>query len=221
MYEKLINILRMKAYRRFLRNPEAYKTVAFYRRALRRAVLNFYRGDMDAFEFIDEMVRLIDGQFTRAWNEGAREVDFDPKDMTDEDRLIVLERIEMEQEHVLGFASDIETTRMEQSPITPLYNRVEVWVNRYNEVKNDAIIHFGGSQKLIWKLGKTKEHCTTCAALHGIVASASDWEKSGVKPQNAPNEKLECGGWVCDCSLSKTDKRRTRNAFDKIIGIAL
>lgn len=221
MYEKVIKAIRMTAYKRFLRNPERYKTVAFYRRALRRAVLNFYRGDMDAFEFIDELVTLINGQFTRAWNEGAREVGFDPKEQADEDRLILLDRIQAEEEFILGFASDIETTRMEQKPITPLYNRVELWVNRFDEVKDTAIIHFGGKQKFEWELGATEEHCTTCLALNGIVATAEEWEQSGVHPQRGPNDSLECGGWLCDCRRKKTDKRKTRNALERIQSIAL
>ncbi len=55
------------------------KTQAFYDRALRAAVWDFYRGDMDAFGFIDKMVYLITEQFTRAWNEGMRSIDLDPK----------------------------------------------------------------------------------------------------------------------------------------------
>lgn len=220
--ERVIKALRMKAYRRFLKHKrEAIKTVAYYVRALRRAVLNFFRQDMDAFEFIDEMVRLIEGQFTRAWNEGAKKAGFDPKDQTDEDLQILQDRIEQEQEFVLGFASDIESTRIEQKPITPLYNRVELWANRYNEVKNEALIHFGNRQKLEWQLGKTEEHCTTCLALNGMVAWANEWEQSGVRPQNAPNPVLECGGWNCDCQLVLTDKRKTSNALEKLMDIAI
>ena len=220
MINKVIKALRMRAYKRFMaNNMQAVKTVAYYVRALRRAVLNFYRGEMDAFEFIDDMVGLIEGQFTRAWNEGAREAGTEPKDMTDEDKLILIDRMEQEQQFILGFASDIETARMEQTPITPLYNRVELWANRYNEVRNEAIIHFRKG-KLEWKLGQTEEHCTTCAALNGIVALAEEWEQSGIRPQNAPNEILECGGWQCDCSLDPTDKRKTNNALNRLLDIA-
>ncbi len=212
--------LRMTAYHKFLKQRDVVKTFAYYVRALRRAVLNFYRMDMDAFEFIDEMVRLIDEQFTRAWNEGAREVGVDPKDMTDDD-LAILERRKIdEQQHILGFASDIETARMEQAPITPLYNRVELWANRYNEIKNDAAIHFGGRKKLEWILGATEEHCATCSRLNGIVAWAREWEQSGFHPQGAPNLLLECQGWRCDCSLIVTDKRRTANALETLMDLA-
>jgi hypothetical protein len=216
----MIQSVRKIAYANFLKHMEIVKTVEYYIRALRRAVLNFFRMDMDAFEFIDEMVRLIDGQFTRAWNEGAREVGVDPKDMDEEDLAILQDRKDQEQEYILGFASDIETARIEQAPITPLYNRVEMWANRYNEVKSDAMIHFGGKKKLEWQLGSTEQHCETCSQLNGIVAWAKEWEQSGIHPQGAPNGLLECGGWKCDCRLGVTDKRRTSNALETLMDIA-
>jgi hypothetical protein len=140
--------------------------------------------------------------------------------MEDDDLLVLEERIEQEQEFILGFASDIETARMEQKPIAPLYNRVDMWANRYNDVKNQAIVHFGKRTKLEWQLGETEEHCGTCAELNGTVAFAYEWEQAGLRPQNAPNDMLECGGWQCGCQLTPTDKRRTRLAINKLMRIA-
>jgi len=216
----IIDTLRLKAYRRYLENPEIIKTVAYYRRALRRAVLDFYRAEIDAFEFIGDMIRLIKEQFTRAWNEGAREVGKEPKDMTEEDAELLQERIDQEQEFILGYASDIETAAAARTPIAPLYNRVELWVNRYNEVKAEAMIHFGKRVKLEWQLGETEDHCATCLKLNGTVAFAFEWEQSGVRPQSAPNPVLECGGWNCDCRLEVTQRRRTRLAINKLLSIA-
>src|SRR3990167_7441782 len=45
------------------------KTVQYYERALRGAVLGLYRGEIDGIEFVGEMIRLIEEQFRRAWNE--------------------------------------------------------------------------------------------------------------------------------------------------------
>src|SRR5512137_1880428 len=70
---------------------DALKTEAYYNRALNQAVLEFYRDEMDAGEFIDEMIRLIEGQFERAWNEGSRDVGVDPADHTADDDAVLQE----------------------------------------------------------------------------------------------------------------------------------
>ena len=82
-------------------NINAIKTEAYYERALNRDVLDFYRGDMDSGEFIEDMVQLIEGQFTRAWNEGMRNNDLDPeKDMTDDWEGILQEAIDNAKEAI-------------------------------------------------------------------------------------------------------------------------
>jgi hypothetical protein len=65
-----------------------------------------------------------------------------------------------------------------------------------------------GDGKFKWVLGPT-EHCTTCAKLEGLVKRGS-WWRDNVLPQNPPNEKLECGGWRCQCNLEATDQRVSR-----------
>lgn len=188
----------------------ALKTEAYYNRALNSAVLEFYRGEMDAGEFIDEMIRLIEGQFRRAWNEGSRDVGVDPKDHTPEDDAILEEHINQETEHILDYAEAIEKAKIDGAPVAPLQARVSLWANRYNEMVNAARMHFGAEREYLkWKLGATEEHCETCAALDGIVATAEAWEESGFHPQGAPNDALECDGWYCDCRLEVTKEKPT------------
>ena len=192
---------------------DALKTVAYFTRVLRRAVLNFYRMDIDAFDFIDIMARLIEDQFTRAWNQGARAVGFDPAQMTAADQAELMAKINAQADHVLNFAQDIENASIQNTSIEPLYARVDLWANRYDEVVNDAKIYFAKRSpeeiRLVWRLGATERHCSTCAALDGIVATAAEWEASGYRPQHAPNPLLECGGWRCDCRLEQTDAELT------------
>ena len=71
---------------------------------------------------------------------------------------------------------------------------------------------------MVWVYGET-EHCETCRQLNGIVARATEWQRIGVRPQNAPNGLLDCGGWNCQCAINPTTQRRTPGAYDKIIGI--
>lgn len=195
----------------------SFKTVKYYNLALDRAVVDFYNGDLDEGDFIGEMIRLIEGQFTRAWNEGAVSVGFDPKNMDAEDLAILKERIDAEMEFILDYAQAINDAASEGKDIGPLRQRVSLWANRYNEIANDARLHFGKKrQHLKWNLGATEKHCATCAKLNGTVATAAAWEKRGLHPQGAPNEKLECGGWKCDCKLDPTDEPLTKGGIPKL-----
>lgn len=183
----------------------AVKTQAYYQRVLNRAVLQFHRDDLSAGGFIDTMLRLIDEQFRRAWNAGAREVGYTPADMTQDDLFVLLERTEQEKEYILDFAGGIEKARLEGGSVKPFQSRVQMWTNRYNEIVDLARMHFGGKTRLEWQLGPT-EHCTSCLSLSGVVATAEQWNAArsvGIYPQS---RKLECGGYNCKCSLQPTKK---------------
>jgi hypothetical protein len=122
-----------------------------------------------------------------------------------------------------GFYRDIVDARVDGTPVAPLLARASLWAQRWTEAYNEAVrlitLNLGGN--LEWKLGATEEHCPECAAFDGIVARASEWETLGIRPQNAPNNKLTCGGWKCDCSLTPTDKKRSPGAYGRLEEILL
>ena len=99
-------------------------------------------------------------------------------------------------------------------------SRVDIWVGRYEDTKNEAILFYSEkNQRLVWRFGATEKHCRTCEQLNGIVAFASEWETAQVMPQSPPNGLLECGGWQCDCRLEPTDQRRSPDALNIIMQI--
>jgi len=179
------------------------KTIAQFRRMLRRAVLLFWRGDDDLFSFIDRMIYAIDEQYRRAWREGMREINLDPaRDMRPEWEGVLQARIEQEYNYVLDLAQAVESARNENKPVDPLYSRVEIWVNRYNEVKDLAKTTCGADRRFVFRLGGAIDHCDTCQWLDGVVAFGSVWRDSGVMPQSP---ELICGGYHCQCRLEETD----------------
>lgn len=181
---------------------EMVKTIAQFSRMLKRAVLELWRGTENEFEFIDRMTYAIDEQYRRAWNEGMRSVGLDPvRDMLAEWENVLNARIEQEYNYVLDFADAILKAREEGGPVDALYSRAELWVSRYEELRNLAMVTCGREKRLVWQLG-VAEHCDTCLALHGIVAYARVWEASPWRPQG---RNLRCGGFNCKCSLSPTD----------------
>ncbi len=223
MIPRVILAIQTRAMKAYL-SRGIFKTIGAFQRQLWSAALAFFRGETDAFQFIDDYVYSIGNQLGKAWREGARDVGVDPRDFADEDLAKLDAIIASEHEYILGLATDIENARIAGYTLdefrTGFYSRVDLWVNRYNETVNAARIWFGGRQKLEWVLGATEKHCLTCSKLNGMVAYASEWQASGFQPQAAPNTMLECGGWRCDCELKPTDKRRSPKALETLMNIA-
>lgn len=185
---------------------DALKTEAYYQRALDQAVRDFYGGKIDAGAFIDKQMSLVEGQLTRAWNEGMRAVGLDPvKDMTGAYQRQLDDVISKEMNYILDFAADIEAAAKAGTPIDPLRARVEYWVNRYTQVVNEAQIACKPIDLYEWQYGDVIRHCDTCAELNGVVMTGKEWHDSPFHPQQPPNERLDCGGWRCRCRLVPTE----------------
>jgi len=195
---------------------DAEKTRRHYERVLRNDIRDFYNQEIEVGEYIDAMIGNIENQFTRAWHEGAENVGF----MEDISAHLqpVMEYIAEEENYILDLGQQILDAAAAGDPVQQFYSRAELWSNRYNEIVNEAEIYFGKliGARLIWQLGATEEHCATCAALDGIVALAEEWERLGLHPQGAPNDKLECGGWRCDCSLFETTDPLTEGGIPSV-----
>lgn len=163
------------------------------------------------------MGRAIERGITSAWYEGAAQCGILPEELTIDEIKMMRFRISEQMNHLNSFAEAIESGSKEnKGKLTPLMQRAQLWVNRFNSVVNEARVMACKDQKLKWVLGATEKHCRTCAALNGKVKRASFWKKLGVRPQNAPNPMLECEGWLCDCSLVPTDDPISRGAMPSL-----
>lgn len=201
---------------------QALKSLEYYRRNAERLARSLYRGEVTQDDFEYSLLDLMDAQLDRAWAEGMRANGLDPKaDMTPE-MDADLERFKNDElEHIPEFsAAIVQAAQDDATNDTPglsmpaMVARADLWAQRYPDIVNTAILLTAEpDNRLEWVYGDT-EHCGTCAALNGIVASAQEWDASGYQPQSPPNERLECGGWRCACTLQPTEKRRTRNRFE-------
>ena len=173
-----------------------------------------YRDTIDIGSFIDSMAALISRQITlaynAAWVDDGNELPIPAYLVSGRDNMILSQFM-----FVDGYMQDIINARLLGNSVNPLLSRAALWANRYNEAYNNALaaiaLQMGG--KLKWVLGATEQHCTTCAALDGIVDYATEWQIRNLKPQAAPNGALQCGGWLCDCMLQPTTERRTRGGL--------
>lgn len=202
----------------------AIKTIGEFRSRLWQAVLRLFHGGSEA-NFIASFARSIDRDLTEAWNEGGRSVGVDPDEMTADDLIILDSIISNENDFILNLTGDIEAARQEEldeEKFTSKFGaRVDLWANRYTETANRARMHFGAQARFQWQLGKTEDHCATCARLNGIIAFGREWEQARLHPQMPPNPLLECGGWRCDCRFKPTKAKRTARALSTLLNIVM
>ena len=202
----------------------ALKTINYYQRVMWKTVLKYYDQEIGDTEFLDVMIRLIEGQMRRAWNEGMRAVGLDPTtDMKPAWNQMVREAIDNEFNYVLKLGNDIQRAKGLNQDVDKFRSRVELWVNRYTDIVNRAKVECGKEkkQKLRWKFGDTI-HCPACLQLNGIVAYAKEWDNLDVCPQSPPNWALSsrpegCIGWRCQCEFIPTDERLTVDRDLKIL----
>ena len=196
------------------------KTYAFFDRKVKQLTRDLYNGKITQDAMVDEMADLVQNQLERAWREGMRNNGLDPeKDMTPEWEQVLQELIADEYEHVDGFAQAIVDARDSAPPEDPqknlagLLSRAELWSNRYNEVVSYCMVITRPDDRFKWVYGDTV-HCRTCEDLNGIVATGKQWQDSGYRPQDPPNEKLDCGGWRCQCRLEYTEDPLTEGGIN-------
>lgn len=196
--------------------PTEYKTYDYMLSQVERLVTSLYNNNIGG-EFIDLLANLISGQLTQAYQQAFEDEGYTDFVLPDYLTASLETMILNQYTFVDQFFRDIIDARIDGTPIAPLLVRSAMWANRYNEAYNEALrlitVNNGGN--LIWTLGEA-EHCTTCLALDGIVASGKEWEASGWKPQS---EDLECHGYNCKCQLLPTSNRRSKNAAERLAAI--
>ena len=206
--------------------PEAIKTEG----AFEAHVWDYMRGYFksgDVGIFIDRMAGEIENQWTRAWNEGARQAGVEPDEMDEADMQIIEAQIRQEVEYVMGLAEDIDQAIVDGLTDEEFNKRFAyrppMWSNRYNAIVDESRIHFStGKSKSEWILGDTIEHCESkdgfvgCSDLAGFVLYDTEWAQVQVMPQG---DKLACHGFNCACRLSETTKQRTPNGLSRVLDI--
>ncbi len=190
---------------RFVRRC-GFKSYDFYADALHALVEELFRGDISEDAFVSMGNQLVEDQISDAWFEGLAVNGMDIENMTDDWWTHLNGIIASEQDFLSGFAADISSASGDPNMLDGLLARADLYAQRWTDIYNQAILYSAEmGETFVWVLGNTEEHCESCEALDGWVATAQEWIESGVNPQMPPNDVLECGGWRCDCRLEQTD----------------
>jgi len=191
--------------------PVAAKTVKTYRRELRAVVRGLWSDVIDFDQAFESMLSTIERQFTQAWRRGAAECDIGPDELSPDEIAALQERITEETQHISGYLEAIEAnSRANGGKLQPLFNRAELWVNRWVEVFELAKSMACADRKGVWRIGPTEKHCRSCAGFDGRVYRFSVWNRNGALPRSS---RLECNGFRCECQIDETDAPITRGRF--------
>lgn len=178
-----------------------------YQGGIRSAVRGLWSGDLGWFDAVDSMVGEIERNFTRAWEEGMSSCGIRLDEMTLEESSRLRLEINNEIQYVYTFADAIiNNSRANNGKLRTLYDRVDMWINRYNSVRDLAMTYACQDQKLMWVMGYTKEHCLDCLRLDGRVYRASLWRSADLYPRK---HSLQCGGFRCACEFVSTNEPAT------------
>lgn len=194
------------------------KTIAGYRATLRANVRALWNGTWDVFDFTNAMTNSVINGLNAAFNEGLASVGATGVDVSPQERRALRNVIDNELLQVDGFGDAIEAgSKANGGKLGDHFARLELWLRRYPQCFQMGALAGGRVEDMyIWTLGRTEQHCQSCATLHGTVASKADWQVAGLRPKHPPNPRLQCGGWRCDCTLSKTDQPATKGGIPRV-----
>lgn len=188
------------------------KSQSTFRASIRAAIRSYWKGVFSQSEFEDAMESAITRGFRQAWLEGAKECGITSlDDLTDRETNALQSAILEQIPYIFNLAEDLNT----EGKLGPLFDRSELWIKRYGEIRIKAKAYACADKPQEWILGKA-EHCSSCLKLAGKVKRASYWVDSGILPRNAGAGYLECKGFNCDCDLVNTTKPISRGPLPSL-----
>lgn len=79
------------------------------------------------------------------------------------------------------------------------------WANKSLQVFYDAgVLSADANGLYLWELGATEDHCADCQRMAGQKHRFKEYHDKGIYPKS---DTLDCGGFQCDCRLTKTTGR--------------
>lgn len=164
---------------------------ASYRKLLREPVRGLWSGVLDIAQFELSLEGAIVAGLNQAWNEGAATVGLLPSDRTVADEINLQSAIARESSYISRLGAFVQEHRRElQEPgairqsLMTVYNRLELWVNRWLDLFNKGVMSGQIDPKLKWLYDHGKEHCATCLKLHNKIKRKSVWAAAGLEPQS-------------------------------------
>ena len=151
-----------------------------YRSGLRSAARGLWGGAGDYAWFANTMMITIDRGMMMAFIEGTEACGISKEEWTFEERM-AQRRATFEQYMYIGSLGEfiLQNSQAVGGSWGAVENRIEVWVQRYNEVRERAQSMACADFKAVWVYGDTIKHCDDCSYAAGRVYRLSTWDKYG------------------------------------------
>jgi hypothetical protein len=187
--------------------------IVSFRRNLRASVRGLWTGALTKRQALSTFRAAIERAIEMAWTEGAAECGIQADELTVEELTARDEMIFEQNEFATGFIDAIaDQSKANGGALTPLLQRAEMWVNRYNDAKTQGQALACADQSGQWFLGPTEKHCPSCAGFNRRVYRMSVWAANNALPRS---RCLACNGFRCECEIKPTDKPITKGRFPR------
>jgi len=188
-----------------------------YGRDIRGIFRALWAGTTDADYALGLLLDTVRIGLTRAFTEGTAQCHIVPAEWSSAEKIALNDAIHNERSRIWQVLMFIEQNSKANGGKRAVVDaRAALWVNRYQDIANQAKVMACGDKKLEWVLGPTKKHCSSCLKLAGKVKRASQWDRMGIRPQNPPNPMLECVGYNCLCDLRITDRHMSPGPLPRL-----
>ena len=163
---------------------------------LRKTATRLWRGQAAKAEFIDAFWLGVERGLWRAALEGIGSLGFAEDELSPTESAKLVSIIDAMRAFVPALADWIEeNSQANGGQFVAVTNRVtQNWVNRYQQVYQQAQALVGRDLKAMWWLG-IAEHCKSCLKLAGKIRRWSWWNERGILPRVPGAEYLECRGY--------------------------
>lgn len=125
----------------------------------------------------------------------------DTGELSAADQRAINELYANQEEFVTGFVSDARGARGDSEAQAAILARLALWGASIGAVAFVANAINSPDEMVTWRLGRTEEHCSTCARLNGQTHTRDWFHSRGYIPREPGSTSLECGGWNCRCTL--------------------
>lgn len=191
-------------------------SLSSFKSSIYASARGLWSNQLDSLGFADSFFSTLRRGYIQAFQEGAKEFGIKANELTEEEISILNQKIGDANQYVGGLADYISThSKALGFSFDSLKPRLELWINRYEEIKELAKSLAGQNVKFAWRLGAA-EHCRSCLKLANRVARAKTWANRGLYPKTT-NGTLKCGGYRCACTFQETkDEPVTRGRWPNL-----
>jgi hypothetical protein len=186
-------------------DDKARDNAEWFGRNVRAAARILWKDPTDLVGFVDTLTLAVQRGYEAAWAEGAAACGILPADRTPEESAVLGEYVSIALQRVFPLAEFVAVgSQPNGGKWSDLQPRLNIWINRYAEVKARAQVMSCKDQKLKWVIDPQKESCSTCIKLNGRIYRASIWSKYDIYPRDTRPGKLNCHGFKCGCAFQAT-----------------